>query len=217
MRTAARHLPVAIRTGVGVAHGLTGHEALPLSDGRGMVAVDPREDHVHVEVDVVGVVVEHAGECGPALAVALDARQHGIQARDAAAGERVGSRRDDLELPERPELEPHRGLGGSPSRASLADAASVQQEEVGILAGQPPEAEQPLRPLAAAIHARVERFVDEGFRERGFDLRAFGAVDRDDGSVVVAAHEQVGDGEPVECCTDEAQVIRHRVRAGDAG
>jgi hypothetical protein len=210
-------LAVAFRAVVGPVDVASLQLAASLLDVAGVCAVDPGEHHVDVEVDIVGVVVEHPGQSGPALSVALDIRQHCIETRDAAPGERIGSGSDDLQLAERPEFEPHRRLDRPPSHAGLTKPASVEQEQVGVLAGQPSEREQPLRPFAGPIDARVERLVGELLRESGFDLRPGGAVDCDDRPVVVAAHKQVGDQESIEGGTHAEQVPRHRVDAGHAG
>lgn len=48
-----------------------------------------------------------------------------------------------------------------------------------------------------------------------FNLGTRGAVDGDNRRVIVATYKQVGDGQPIEGDTDAAQVLSHRVDAGD--
>src|SRR5690606_40447286 len=94
----------------------------------GIVAVDPREDDVDVEVDVIGVVVEHPRERGPADAVPLDRGRDGVVARDASAGERVRAGGDDLGLAERPELQLDGRVDDAPSGPGLGGATGEEQE-----------------------------------------------------------------------------------------
>src|SRR5690606_30881504 len=125
-------LAVARRARVGGVHLPLGQVAGAFGEVVGVVAVDPGEDDVDVEVDVVGVVVEHAGEGRPAGSVPLDGRGDRVGAVDAVAGERVGARRHDLAFAERPELETDGGLGDPPAGPRGGAAPRVAEEDVVV-------------------------------------------------------------------------------------
>jgi hypothetical protein len=200
---------------VALAHHGVGHVRGPDLAVLLVGAVHPREDHVDLEVDVDRVVGEHVLDRGPGEAEALHGAAHGLGHRDGAPGQRVLDGQPDLVLAELPQLHLHTGAGAVVELGLRGVVGPEQPQHPGVAAGGQLAVGQQLHGLLLGVHRLdVVRLahgrVHQGLPQAGPVLEVHG----DDGSLVVAPHQQVVDARGVQDPAQEQQVLDHDVVRG---
>ena len=136
-------------------------------------------------------------------------------ASDRAAVRRIrvfSARSDDLVVAETPELELEGRLGAVAETPDRLDARAVEPEDRGLALGRERSVgHQHVTDVVVVDGLGVEGFVGEGAREGGTHFTAASAIDGDDSTITITAHQQ-----ELDACGDEGithcdEILDHRL------